>query len=78
MTEKEVEAGKAALREAVANDTFLKALAFIYRSIPAMECDCFSENPYRNAYYSGQRSVGLTIKHFLGKDNFIKLDLIKL
>lgn len=77
MTDKEYQAGMAALADAVSNDRFMTALAFIYQQIP-MDADMFSENPYRNAYYTGQKSVGLTIRRLLGKQNCIRLDSVKL
>lgn len=70
--------GEAALNEAVNNPTFMTALAYLCNHILPVDVDMFSENPYRNAYYCGQRSAVLTIRRLLGKENSIKLDSVKL
>lgn len=76
--EKKLSNGEAALKEAATNPTFLTAIAFICSHITPLNVEMYSDNPYRNAYYCGQRSVGLTIRTLLGKENCIKLDSIKL
>lgn len=78
MTNKEYKIGLESLNEAMQTPLFVRALTFIYRSIPATEVDLFSENPYRNAYLSGQRSVGHLILDLVGKDHKSKLFTTKL
>lgn len=78
MTNKEYKIGLESLNEAMEQPVFVRALTFIYRSIPANEVDLFSENPYRNAYLSGQRSVGHLILDLVGKDHKSKLFTTKL
>lgn len=78
MNKAENDRGVAALREASRNEVMLKALVYICRELCAEDYNRFSENPYRNAFFSGQRHVALTIREILAKDNSVNLDQVRL